>query len=426
MTTLRDLSRHLGLSVTQVSRLIAWLQAQGLDTSSVAKDELGSLLAQKGLPADVRAALEIRQEAAKSSTAKLVAMRNWTSDDGRIRNMVQYYGALRTGRWAGRGPQVQNFPRGTVKHVDLAIHEVQVGAELETLSVFYGRPLDVVSSALRGCLQAGPGNMLAVCDFSQIEARVVAWLAGQNDILDVFASGEDVYVYTAARIGSQDPKGDRQLGKVAVLGLGFGMGGTKFVDAAATYGIKLEPERAQEIVTQWREANHKIKQLWWDCDQAARTVLLGKQATVQVGRLVFSLGDGLLDGCMLLTLPSGRNLVYRNARIEAQDGKLAITYDGVDQYTRKWTPIRTYGGKLVENATQAVARDLMALAMVQMERDGIDLIGTIHDEVIAEAPAATARATFAAMKRTMSSPPPWASGLPLGGEGFVGPRYKKG
>lgn len=408
-------------NVTQVSKLVAWLKAGGVNVDSVAKDQLAELLSQSALPPAAKRALEIRSEAAKASTAKLTSMRQWTQD-GRIRNMVQYYGALRTGRWAGRGPQVQNFPRGNVKHVELAIDEITLGAGVETLSLFFGRPLDVVSSSLRGCLIAEAGHELAVCDFSQIEARVVAWLGGQQDILDVFASGEDVYVYTAAKIGS----GDRQLGKVAVLGLGFGMGAAKFVDAAAVYGIKLTEDRAQEVVSQWREANDRIAKLWWDCDRAARDVVDGKKATVRVGKLTFSMGTGLLDGCMLLTLPSGRPLVYRNARIEAKDGKLSITYDGVDQYTRKWTAIRTYGGKLVENATQAVARDLMALAMVRMEREGISLIATIHDEVIAEAPAGSGARVYNHMKQIMSEPPAWASGLPLGGAGFVGARYKKG
>lgn len=410
--------------VTQNARLVQWLQAQGLAMESVAKDELAAVLKQKGLHPDVRRALEIRQEAAKSSTAKLETMRRWAGQDKRIRNMVQYYGALRTGRWAGRGPQVQNFPRPIVKHVNVAIAQIADGCDVDTITFMFGRALDVVSSGLRGCLVAGKDKRLAVCDFSQIEARVVCWLAGQWDILAVFKSGQDVYVYTAGKIGSTD----RQLGKVAVLGLGFGMGGAKFVDAALTYGIVLWENRAIEIVIQWREANPAIVRFWWDCDSAARTVIQNPNGVVEVGpqKIMFSMGTGLLDGCMLITLPSGRQLVYRNARLEAQDGKLAITYDGLDQYTRKWGPIRTYGGKLVENITQAVARDLMAGSMLEIEAAGIPLVSTIHDELIAEPKRLEAPIAYSTMKSIMSTPPAWAKGLPLGGEGFVADRYGKG
>ena len=408
-------------SVTQTAKFTKWLQDEGLSVSSVAKDELANLLAMKGLSPAVRRALEIRQEAAKSSTAKIDAMRNWSQSDGRIRHMVQYGGAVRTLRWAGRGPQVQNFPRGSVKQINAAIQNILNGADADTISMAYGRPLDVVSSALRGCLVPGPGKKLAICDFSQIEARVVCWLAGQQDILDVFASGEDVYVYTAAKIGSKD----RQLGKVAVLGLGYGMGGEKFVDAAAVYGITLEIDKAKEIVTQWRAANSKIVRFWYNCEKAAKAAIEKHGTRHVVGPCVFHMGTGLLSGCLLVTLPSRRSLVYRNARIETDDGRLQITYDGVNQYTRKYGPIRSYGGKLVENITQAVARDLMASALVEMDRRDLCPVATIHDEAVGEVDEDAAAMRFQEMKTIMETTPTWASGLPLGAEGHATARYGK-
>lgn len=410
-------------SVTQNARIVEWISKGGLDCDSVAKDALDTMLGLPGLSTTTRRVLEIRQEAGKSSTAKLGKMGKWAGADKRIRYMVQYYGALRTGRWAGRGPQVQNFPRPIVKQVGLAIDQILDGCDADTINEFFGRPLDVVSSALRGCLVAAPGHALTVCDFSQIEARVVCWLAGQNDILAVFASGQDVYVYTAKKINSDN----RQLGKVAVLGLGFGMGGPKFVDAAATYGITLTEARAIEIVTQWREANDQIVKFWWDCGDAAMRAIKSPGRVFMVGPadVNFEMGSGLLSGCLLIWLPSGRRLVYRNARLEIDNGRYSIVYDGLDQYTRKWGPIRTYGGKLVENITQAVARDLMADAMLRMDAAGLPLVATIHDELIAEVPTPQASPAFSQMKSIMSNGPRWSRGLPLGGEGFVAARYGK-
>lgn len=409
-------------SVTQVAKLTSWLQRNGLATvDSLAKDALKELLARKDLPDLVRSALKIRQEAAKSSTAKLDTMFNSSQSDGRIRYLVQYYGANRTGRWAGRGAQIQNYPRPTVKLIDVAIKHIRDGVDPETLAFMFGPALEVVSTALRGCFVATPGKKLVVCDFSQIEARVVCWLAGQQDILDVFASGEDVYVFTAARIGSDN----RQLGKVAVLGLGYGMGPDKFIEAALIYGIVLDPLEAEKVVRAWRAANAKIVSFWYNCDRAARRVIDAPSVKVRVGPCLFSMGTGLLDGAMLITLPSGRQLVYRNARIEIHGGRDSITFDGLDQYTRKWGPIRTYGGKLVENITQAVARDLMAEAMLEMEAKGLDLLATIHDEAVGETDEALAPAAYRAMKQIMSTPPAWAAGLPLGGDGFISERYGK-
>jgi DNA polymerase len=409
-------------SVTNVAKLTHWLQLQGVNVESLAKADLAELLSDPMLPPSARAALLIRKEAAKTSTAKLNAMLNAVCPDDRVRGLVMHYGASRTGRWAGRLVQVQNLPR-PIKGVntDMVIDDVLAGADPETIQFAHGPVLDAVSSCLRACFVAEPGKTFAVCDFSAIEARVVAWLAGQQDILDVFASGEDVYVYTAAKIGSED----RQLGKVSVLGLGFGMGAAKFVDAAKTYKIDLTPERAQEVVSAWRKSNSKIVGFWYELDKAARDAI-EKNKETQVGKITVRMAKNKLTGSMVVVLPSGRYLIYRNARLEYDgEGKQSITYDGTNQYTRKWEAIRTYGGKLAENVTQAVARCLLADAMLHMDKAGLPIVASIHDEVVCEVPEADGQQSYQQMKGIMGGGPLWADGLPLGGAGWVGRRYGK-
>lgn len=408
-------------NVTTVGKLTEWLRLQGLEVDSLAKGDMAELLKIPGLSAPVREAIIIRQSAAKTSTAKLKAMLACVGADSRVRGLVQYGGATRTLRNAGRLVQVQNLPRPMKGlDTDAVIDLVLSGADADTIEFVHGKPLDVVSSCLRPCFVAGPGKTFAVCDFSAIEARVIAWLAGQKDILKVFASGEDVYVFTANRIGSDD----RQLGKVAVLGLGFGLGAVKFVDAAKTYGITLTDERALEVVTAWRKANSKIVSFWYDLERAARAAIENNTET-QVGRCTVRMARGKLKGAMLITLPSGRHLIYHRARIEAVDGRMQVTYDGTNQYTRNWEAIRTYSGKLAENVTQAVARDLLVDAMDRMEKRGLQIVANIHDEVVCEVDEANGDLAFAEMKKIMQHGPDWADGLPLGGAGWVGKRYGK-
>jgi DNA polymerase len=410
-------------TVTNVSKLTQWLRLNGVSIEGLAKADMADLLIDPSITGAPRSALLIRKEAAKTSTAKLNAMLNAVCPDNRVRGLVMHYGASRTGRWAGRLVQVQNLPR-PLKGIDtdMVIDDVLAGADPETVQFTHGPVLDAVSSCLRACFVAKPGHTFAVCDFSAIEARVIAWLAGQQDILDVFASGEDVYLYTAAKIGSTD----RQLGKVSVLGLGFGMGAAKFVDAAKTYKISLTPERAGEVVSAWREANCAIVNIWGALDRAARNAIEHNKET-QVGKLKVRMAKGKLTGSMVIELPSGRFLVYRNARLEYDGkGRKSITYDGINQYTRKWEAIRTYGGKLAENVTQAVARCLLADAMLRMEMNHLPIVASIHDEVVCEVPEAMGTSSFNQMKTIMSSGPAWADGLPLGGAGWVGRRYGKG
>lgn len=450
--------------------LLEWVRANGLpDATSLAKDELIRHIAavqtriargETGLDV-LLAALRLRQIAAKSSTRKLEAMLRCVSPwDGRARGVFQFYGAQRTGRLAGRLYQPQNLPRGELpKDVDptlLADSVLAKAAELRRLRIGgrefldamvdfiqtaskTGGALDAIAALIRSCQisDAGPElGRLVVGDYSQIEARVVAWLAGQNDILYVFASGEDVYVYTAKKMGSDN----RQLGKVCVLGLGFQMGADRFRDTAASapYFLNFTAVEAEKIVAGWRAANPKIKAAWYNADRAFRSAMSGR--TTKALRCVFA---PYRDAATLpetvdvsITLPSGRRLIYRQCQVRPGtkwDGHTQLSYYGVDQKTRRWARIDTYGGSLVENITQAVARDVMTHALLRLERQcakgsGFRPVLTVHDELGCEYTArhANDKEALHYMAEALTEDlPAWTKGLPVAAECAVLTRYRK-
>jgi DNA polymerase len=425
-------------SVTQTGRIVDYLKKQKVQIDSLDKRYLPLVLndPKNPLTDDQRAILALYQEGNKSSTAKLARMQSYQDDDGRVRCLVQYGGAMRTLRWAGRGVQIQNYPRPT-KAIDsrAALEHILCGADADELDFIHGAPMDVVSQCLRGAYVAADGRMLAVCDYSAIEARVVAWLAGQADILDVFRRGEDIYVKAARDVGSSN----RLLGKVIILACGFGMGWRRFREMAAAFGITLSEKQAKDIVYGWRDVNSDTRSLWRNVDDIVRTVIeenvVDRWTWTDSKKLAFRMArDERLAGAMLMQLPSGRSIVYREARVDEiindtdDDGvgevERVIRYDGLD-WRKKWTRIRTWGGKLVENATQAMARDLLADAMLRLDDDSDDLDVTVHDELIAEPEIEYAHARLAEMKAVMSAPPSWASGLPLAAEGALMTRYGK-
>lgn len=409
-------------SLTATGKLLAWMQARGYPAGDLRRNTLIETLPLLSGP--VRQAARLRLEAARTSTAKLDRMKACMDPrDDRVRGVVQFYGAGRTGRWAGRLIQPQNFPRGTVKNVDFAVQQVLDGATPADLEMFHpDSALGVVASLLRATIIPRPSHKLISADLAQIEARVIAWLAGQWDILDVFAQGKDVYTYTVRKIGGTD----RQLGKGLVLGCGFGMGPPKFqaTVAAPPYRLKLSAQEAEDAVRAWRAANPRIVSLWYEYGDAALKIARGRHGDVVRCRqgVVFE----RRKNTMLITLPSGRQLVYRNIGI-ARDptGWDQVEYDGVDQRTRKWTRIRTYGGKLAENVTQAVARDAMAETLRAMARAGMKYLLTVHDEVIAEVPSHDAARALDWLLTQMRTPPAWARGLPVNAEGHVLDRYRK-
>jgi DNA polymerase len=335
--------------VTRTQAMHTWLHWQFCPIKDLTRESVAAWRLTEA-PGPVKDVLDIRYEAARTSTAKLDAMLAATDTDGRLRNTLRYYGASRTGRWSGAGgtrAQLHNLPRPVIKNVDAAIAMIEAGHDEHALDLLFAdSPLGVLASCLRGCFRAGPGHALVCVDLAQIEARVIAWLAGQQDVLDVFQQRGDVYTYTAASIGSTD----RQLGKVIRLALGFGMGATRFAATALAYGVLLTLEQASTIVDAWRAVSGDTLLLWRRLETAMRDCLRNPpgrryQATRNI---FFERGP---RGGVAMWLPSGRALVYRNVRLEI-DPKTdwdAITYDGVNQRTRQWGPIRTYGGKLAEN-----------------------------------------------------------------------------
>lgn len=432
-------------TITSTAALLAVLQGLGYPHDNLRKGTVAERLEELELAgADTleRELLELRADGAKTSAAKLDAMLSASTvraGVGRVRGMLQYYGAFRTGRWAGRLIQLQNMPRGTIdkKRMADAINYVAQRLPLPAVELMFGSALGVVSSLLRSCIVAAVGRKLVVADFAQIEARVLPWLAGEQAVLDVFRSGGDVYVQAAAPIfGRTFPAGhkfvkddipddERQIGKVSILALGFGGGKGAFQTMAAAYGVKVTDAEADAIKEKWRAANPNIVQLWWDLDAACKRVIRApNQPPVQAGAF---LKVGMWGPHLVIVLPSGRGLFYRDAQLVMEDGRESITYMGVNQYTRKWERLRTYGGKLAENVTQATARDVMAEAMLRVQREmpELDLILTVHDEVLGEADDAVADAALRGLQRIMGEAPAWAQGLPVGSDGWVGKRYRK-
>jgi DNA polymerase len=300
--------------------------------------------------------------------------------------------------------------------VPTALRVIRAGATPEDLEMlFEDSALGVISSCLRSTITAGSRQRLAIADFSQIEARVLAWLAGQQDVLDVFTAGEDIYVATAARLGSAN----RAFGKVLVLSCGFGLGAVRFRETALGYGVVLDENEAATAVRAWRAVNHHIVTLWWESHRALMRVLrAGPGAAERVGFCTFVHRPGAL----LAKLPSGRHLVYRRPRIEQNE-------QGYDEFTYMgslgggWLRLRGWPGKTVENLTQAVARDVMVEAMLRL--GDLPLVATIHDELIAEVPEAEADSTLDRMLGAMRETPSWAPGLPVDAAGFVVQRYQK-
>jgi DNA polymerase len=424
----RDAQQHLAAriddltggqvrSLNQVAQLRQWLAAQGVEVQDLRRATVSTMLNSQTLTGAPRTALQARLDASRSSTAKLAAIASARSSDGRVRGTFQYYGASRTGRWAGRRLQPQNLFRGSIKDVAAAIDAIHAGAGPEDLELlFEDSALGVIASCLRSTIVAGVGKRLAIADFSQIEARVLAWLAGQQDTLDTFARGEDIYVATARRLGSDS----RMLGKLCVLALGFAMGSERFRSTALGFGVVMTPAEAMLAVSAWREVNKHIVSLWWTTHKALlRVVRRGIGAEEQVGFVTFIHRPDML----LARLPSGRHLVYRHPRIEQNEkGYDEFCYYG--SLGGAWTKLRAWPGKTAENITQAVARDIMADAMLAL--DGVPLIATIHDELVAEVPEPDAESTCARMLQVMRQTPSWAPGLPIDAAGFIVRRYTKG
>ena len=410
-------------NTTQRGKTLDHLRSIGLEAEDLKKGTVKALLAGTDISPEVRAMLEVRLQAAATSPAKYRTLLQATSADGRLRGTLQFCGATRTGRWGGRLFQPQNLPRPTLKQEDIDFGVAAMKADIE--DALFPNVMELCTSAVRGCLVAPEGKKLVIADLSNIEGRMLAFLADEEWKLKAFRDfdkgvGHDIYKLAYAKSFNIKPedvtKDQRQLGKVQELALGYQGGLGAFSTMAALYGVNLPEETISALVAAWRKAHPKTKSLWYNCESAAREAVRNPGKNHRVGKLVFRADDGWLR----MMLPSERYLCYPNAEII--DGKL--TYEGVNQYTRKWERLETYGGKIVENATQAASRDVLAFGMKAAEREGYEVVLHVHDELICETPDIE---LFAVDKlaQMMSSGPQWALGLPLAAAGFETLRYRK-
>ena len=419
-----------------VKQLTAWLEEEtGEEVATLRKDTVAKMLARDDNSPQIQRMLEIRQELGKTSTKKYDAIEAAVCPDGRVRGLLQFYGANRTGRWAGRLVQVQNLPRTYTEPLELA-RDLVKGRKLDALKVIYGSVPDTLSQLIRTAFIAAPGNVLIDADFSAIEARVISWLAGEEWRLEVFRTHGKIYEASASQMFGVPleliKKGNpeyalRQKGKVAELALGYqGSAGALIAMGALDMGIP--EEDLPDIVSRWRDANKRIRDLWYKVDAAAVQVIT-QGGSVGVNSIVLAHEWDATQGTdyMTITLPSGRKLFYNAPQIGVnQWGNPSISYMGMDQTTKKWKRIETYGGKLVENCVQAIARDCLAQAIEHLEAAGLPVIFHIHDEVVIDIrPFADNDAMLAKTVEIMSCPIPWAPGLPLGADGWVGKFFKK-
>ncbi len=416
-----------------VAQLSGWLKdAGGLEFSDLRKDTVASALKMDGVTGDAERMLRIRQELGKTSTKKYDAIEAAVCADGRVRGLLQFYGANRTGRWAGRLVQVQNLPRTYIGYLPWARQAVK-DLQTEKLRAMYGSVPDTLSQLIRTSFIAAPGHKLVDADFSSIEARVISWLAGEQWRLEVFRTHGKIYEASASQMFGVPlehiKKGNpeyalRQRGKVAELALGYqGSVGALITMGALDMGIP--EEDLPDIVTRWRESNKRIVDLWYAVESAAVSVIqTGHQAGVNgiLFQREFDLENDL--DFLTITLPSRRKLFYARPELgENQWGRPSITYYGVNQTTKQWTPLETYGGKLVENIVQATARDCLAAAIENLEAAGFPVVFHVHDECVIDCPEA--QADLDEVVKLMTLPIPWATGLPLNADGWVGDFFKK-
>ncbi len=372
--------------------------------------------------------LSIRREMGKTSNKKYNAMQSCVCEDGRIHGLLQFCGAARTGRWAGRLVQVQNLPQNHLEDLDYARSLVKAG-DLDDLELNYPNPTQVLSELIRTAFIAKPGCIFHVCDFSAIEARVIAWLAGENWVLNVFRAGGDIYCATAGQMFNcvvekhGQNAGLRQKGKIAVLALGYG-GGVKALEAMGGSRMGLTEHEEKDITTRWRAANPHIVKLWATIEKAAiRAIRAGESITINRGIVV-----ARRWGMLTITLPSGRTICYPRAIIgkELNDGWRGdhdvIEYEGINQNTKKWGKIRTYGGKLTENIVQSIARDILGIVILRAHRAQLNTVFHIHDEIVVEAEPGQ---TLADVEALFSKPIEWCTDLPLKGAGYSTPYYLK-
>ena len=400
-----------------VMQLKGYLADNGLETETLGKKDVAALL--KSVPADMAEVLELRLQLAKSSVKKYQAMQNAVCDDSRCHGMFQFYGANRSGRWAGRLIQLQNLPQNHMPDLEQARDLVKAG-DYEMLNMLYDSVPNVLSELIRTAFIPRPGYKFIVSDFSAIEARVLSHLAGEQWRTDVFRNGGDIYCASASQMfhvpvekhGANSHL--RQKGKIAELALGYG-GSVGALKAMGALDMGLSEEELQPLVNMWRNSNPNIVSFWWQIDNAVKTAIQ-LHTTEKVGCLEFTVKNGML----FITLPSGRKLAYVQPRIGMnQFGGESVTYMGIDA-TKKWSRIESYGPKFVENIVQAVSRDILAYAMQTLKHCFI--VGHVHDELIIEC---SKKVSLKAVCEQMGRTPEWIPGLVLRADGYECGFYKK-
>lgn len=401
---------------TQAKRIITWLAEQGIETDNLQAGTVQALLEEIDDEL-VQQVLLCRQNGAGVATGKYKKALAMAGVDERVRGNLKYHGAT-TGRWAGSGLQIQNLPRGSVSDTDALADLFLAGKDVDEIA---GDVFKAAKSAVRPMMRAGEGQKLIVVDYASIEARVLAWLAGEDKLVEEFRSGSDIYCSFASEVfGEVVTKADkkkRMVGKVGILGLGYGMGANKFQATLKDWAdLDVSLDFAQKVVDRYRNAYSGIKHYWYELDCGAVNALLGKSADDS---------DWYMEkGALCYTLRSGRTIRYQNARlIEGKYGNPAVKYQRPLGKNMVWAD--TYGGKICENVVQACARDIMADALVKLDAAGYTLVATVHDEVIIEHDAATADLHLIMVESIMRTNNSWSDGLPLGVEGFTSVRYKK-
>jgi len=464
----------------QVVKFKEWLKDQGVVLLDLTKATVSEAL-EADISSEAKRALEIRSQLSSASTGKLDAMLSRTESDGRLRGNLVYHGAA-TGRWAGSGIQIQNFPRGSFQQEEVDIARDVLPYGKQGVELLFGNPIEAAKSSLRSMITSEKENALYVCDYASIEARVLAWLARQDDLVQEFREGADVYVSMASAIygtpKAEVNKSQRMVGKIAILGLGYGMGAKTFKLTCSTWGVPCKFAFAKKVVKAYRAKYDKIKQFWGEINAACLNSV-ANNSEVKLGRLKIS----SCDEWMRVTLPSGREIMYAEPGIEEVqapwtkghsgnirwDGdeeelfeggvtwekvegnhyinctfsnakwlqkhiRLAsdveeiepqmihqLRYRSVVGQARKWLPTRTYGGKLTENIVQGIARDFLADAMLRVDRE-YPIVATVHDEIISEAPENKSLEEF---ERLMEIVPEWGNGCPIAVEGYKAKRYRK-
>ena len=401
------------------AQLRAWLAEKGVEAESLSKATVLSLLEEA--EGEVELALSLRQELAKSSVKKYSAMESAVGSDDRARGLIQFYGANRTGRYAGRLIQVQNLPQNHLPDLDVVRGLIRSG-EFETVEMLYESVPMVLSELIRTAFIPKPGHRFFVADFAAIEARVIAWIAGEQWRQEVFSKGGDIYCASASQmfhvpVEKHGVNGHlRQKGKIAELALGYG-GSVGALKAMGALNYGLQEEELKPLVDAWRKSNPFITRLWWDVDSAASTCVREKKETETHGiRFIYQ------SGMMFIVLPSGRKLVYVKPRMGINRyGNESVTYEGVGAQ-KKWTRLESYGPKFVENIVQAIARDILAEAMRRLDDHGYRIVMHIHDEAVIEAPA---DASLENICHIMGQAPEWANGLILRADGYICDFYKK-